>query len=379
MWGCSVRPVPRCTKQSPTAFSPSFQAPPWPPGSLLVSLPGSGLALGDLDLSDPSSVFSGLSCCPQAGLRASVWPASGVGGGGSMTVGEIPGGWDIGHGLMLYPVKGSVPGDGGAVGKRRDLFSTFKGVCSESSRCERNPVKSRVAGADMVSSWEEDRKFILRGWSLVFSILAALMMLSVVDGRLAYLQGSYTGYLGFWTDCRKYKCVSLGQVTVLIHMSMGFMMLALTLCLILLPFMCLSFRPVFRRLTKIDLVFSFLSFSTGFLIVLSLTLFVVNCETLLPRPQVSYLVTTYLCWGAGALMLLAAERSETRVRTAVRRGPQAQQGPVQCTHPRGAPPRASLNSCTRASQETDRATPPPPVLCAACRATGWCGPAPGPS
>ncbi|XP_040314048.1 uncharacterized protein LOC121018969 isoform X2 [Herpailurus yagouaroundi] len=157
----------------------------------------------------------------------------------------------------------------------------------------------------MVSSWEEDRKFILRGWSLVFSILAALMMLSVVDGRLAYLQGSYTGYLGFWTDCRKYKCVSLGQVTVLIHMSMGFMMLALTLCLILLPFMCLSFRPVFRRLTKMDLVFSFLSFSTGFLIVLSLTLFVVNCETLHPTPQVSYLGTTYLCWGAGALMLLA--------------------------------------------------------------------------
>nr|XP_060507821.1 uncharacterized protein LOC132690877 isoform X1 [Panthera onca] len=159
--------------------------------------------------------------------------------------------------------------------------------------------------SDMVSSWEEDRKFILRGWSLVFSILATLMMLSVVDGRLAYLQGSYTGYLGFWTDCRKHKCVSLGQVTVLIHMSMGFMMLALTLCLILLPFMCLSFQPVFRRLTKIDLVFSFLSFSTGFLIVLSLTLFVVNCETLHPRPQVSYLVTTYLCWGAGALMLLA--------------------------------------------------------------------------
>ncbi|XP_049477631.1 uncharacterized protein LOC125915709 isoform X3 [Panthera uncia] len=147
--------------------------------------------------------------------------------------------------------------------------------------------------SDMVSSWEEDRKFILRGWSLVFSILATLMMLSVVDGRLAYLQGSYTGYLGFWTDCRKHKCVSLGQVTVLIHMSMGFMMLALTLCLILLPFMCLSFRPVFRRLTKIDLVFSSLSFST------------VNCETLHPRPQVSYLVTTYLCWGAGALMLLA--------------------------------------------------------------------------
>ncbi|XP_073742576.1 uncharacterized protein [Callorhinus ursinus] len=129
------------------------------------------------------------------------------------------------------------------------------------------------------------------------------MVLSVADGRLAYLQGFYTGYLGIWIDCRKHKCASLGQVTVLIHMSMGFMMLALTLCLILLPTMGLSFRPVFRRLTKIDLVFSSLSFSIGLLIVLSLTLFVVNCETLRPRPQVSYLVTTYLCWAAGALML----------------------------------------------------------------------------
>lgn len=50
---------------------------------------------------------------------------------------------------------------------------------------------------------------------------------------------------------------------VLIHMSMGLMILALTLCLILLSSMGLSFRPVFRRLTKIDLVFSFLSFGIG--------------------------------------------------------------------------------------------------------------------
>lgn len=47
--------------------------------------------------------------------------------------------------------------------------------------------------------------------------------------------------------------------------------------------------------------------SAGFLIVLSLTLFVVSCETLHPRPQISYLVTTYLCWTAGALMLWAGE------------------------------------------------------------------------
>ncbi|XP_072824731.1 uncharacterized protein [Vicugna pacos] len=150
---------------------------------------------------------------------------------------------------------------------------------------------------DPVSSWEEDRKFVLRGWCLVFSILATLMVLSVLDGRMAYLQGSYTGYLGFWTDCRKHKCVSLGQVTVLIHMSMGFMMLALVLCLVLLPTMSLSFRPVFRRLNKADLVFS------------SLSLSIVNCETLQPRPRVSYLMTTYLGWSGGALMLWAGALS----------------------------------------------------------------------
>lgn len=47
--------------------------------------------------------------------------------------------------------------------------------------------------------------------------------------------------------------------------------------------------------------------SAGLLVVLSLTLFVANCETLQPRPQVSYLVTTYLCWGAGAVTLGAGE------------------------------------------------------------------------
>uniref|UniRef100_A0A9L0JT28 Uncharacterized protein n=2 Tax=Equus asinus TaxID=9793 RepID=A0A9L0JT28_EQUAS len=159
------------------------------------------------------------------------------------------------------------------------------------------------------SSWEEDRKFVLRAWCLVFSILATLMALTMMDGRMAYMQGSHTGYVGIWIDCRKHQCAIPGQVTVLIHMSMGCMMLALMLCLVLLLTMGISFWPVFRRLNKIDLVFSSLSFSVGFLIVLSLTLFVVNCETLRPRPQVSYLVTTYLCWGAAALMLWAGTLS----------------------------------------------------------------------
>nr|XP_044614779.1 uncharacterized protein LOC123281038 isoform X7 [Equus asinus] len=113
------------------------------------------------------------------------------------------------------------------------------------------------------SSWEEDRKFVLRAWCLVFSILATLMALTMMDGRMAYMQGSHTGYVGIWIDCRKHQCAIPGQVTVLIHMSMGCMMLALMLCLVLLLTMGISFWPVFRRLNKIDLVFSSLSFSVG--------------------------------------------------------------------------------------------------------------------
>ncbi|KAG5201066.1 hypothetical protein MG293_015724 [Ovis ammon polii] len=119
------------------------------------------------------------------------------------------------------------------------------------------------------------------------------MLLSVLDGRMAYLHGSYTGYVGFWTNCEKHTCADLSQVTVLIHMSMGLMILAMILSLVLLLAMGFSFRPALRRLSKTDLVFSTLSSFTA------------NCEMLQPRPQVSYLVTTYLSWGAGALMLWA--------------------------------------------------------------------------
>ncbi|XP_020746159.1 transmembrane protein 202-like isoform X4 [Odocoileus virginianus] len=164
---------------------------------------------------------------------------------------------------------------------------------------------STLAPLEPVSSWEEDRKFVLRAWCLVFIVLATMMLLSVLDGRMAYLYGSYTGYVGFWTNCRKHMCADLHQVTVLIHMSMGFMILAMILSLVLLFAMGFSFRPALRRLNKTDLVFSTLGSFTGLLILLSLTLFIANCEMLQPRPHVSYLVTTYLSWGAGALMLWA--------------------------------------------------------------------------
>ncbi|EPQ16030.1 hypothetical protein D623_10017707 [Myotis brandtii] len=79
------------------------------------------------------------------------------------------------------------------------------------------------------------------------------MVLSAVDGRMAYLEGSYSGYMGFWINC-KYKCANVGQVT-------------------------------------------------GFLVILSMTLFVANCQALRPKPRISYLFTSYLCWGSGALIL----------------------------------------------------------------------------
>ncbi|XP_059733090.1 uncharacterized protein [Bos indicus] len=159
----------------------------------------------------------------------------------------------------------------------------------QSSYCVQSPMST----VEPISSWEEDRKFVLRAWCLVFIILATAMLLSVLDGRMAYLHGAYTGYVGFWTNCKKHTCADLRQVTVLIHMSMGFMILAVILALVLLLAMGFSFRPALRRLNKTDLVFSTLSSFTA------------NCEMLKPRPQVSYLVTTYLSWGASALMLWA--------------------------------------------------------------------------
>nr|XP_048294160.1 uncharacterized protein LOC125403027 isoform X2 [Myodes glareolus] len=164
---------------------------------------------------------------------------------------------------------------------------------------------STIDFSNLLCSWEEDRKLVLRGWSLVFIFLATLLVFSVVDGRMAYVHGPYTGFIGLWIDCRRHKCANVGQVTVYIHMSKGFIFLALALCLILLPTMFLSFRPVCRRLNKIDFLFSFFSIGIGFLILLSLTLFVVNCDRLRPRPQVSYLLAFYLCWCASVLMLWA--------------------------------------------------------------------------
>lgn len=94
------------------------------------------------------------------------------------------------------------------------------GLCSEMATREQQNEADRARtpelysfAVEQASYWEEDRKLVLRGWCLVFSVTATLMLFTVLDGRLVYLQGPYIGYLGFWTDCRKHKCASLGQVT----------------------------------------------------------------------------------------------------------------------------------------------------------------------
>ncbi|XP_038956861.1 uncharacterized protein 1700028J19Rikl isoform X12 [Rattus norvegicus] len=47
----------------------------------------------------------------------------------------------------------------------------------------------------------------------------------------------------------------------------------------------------------------------GLLILLSLTLFAIDCNRLRPRPQVSYQLAFYLCWCASVLMLWAGTLS----------------------------------------------------------------------
>lgn len=40
-----------------------------------------------------------------------------------------------------------------------------------------------------------------------------MLVFSVVDGRMAYVHGPYTGVIGLWIDCRRHKCANVGQVT----------------------------------------------------------------------------------------------------------------------------------------------------------------------
>lgn len=118
-------------------------------------------------------------------------------------------GMRLASGLGWKGIENGVKGEA-RVGMETRLCS---GMGNRRMRADSDPPGLDSFPADPSYSWEEDRKYVLRGWALLFSILSTLMVLSVVDGRMAYLEGSYSGYLGFWINCKKYKCSDVGQVT----------------------------------------------------------------------------------------------------------------------------------------------------------------------
>ncbi|XP_074048861.1 uncharacterized protein LOC141492206 isoform X2 [Macrotis lagotis] len=126
------------------------------------------------------------------------------------------------------------------------------------------PICKEILTRIPTTIWNESR-FVLRAWTLCISVLAFLLLLSLTDGRLAIIQVSetYTEVLGYWTNCQRHICPDLRKVTVSKHLGMGFMTLALASEIFCLLFMGLSFRPIFRRIKRCDLVFGFLNYVTG--------------------------------------------------------------------------------------------------------------------
>ncbi|XP_020859525.1 uncharacterized protein LOC110220016 isoform X2 [Phascolarctos cinereus] len=115
-----------------------------------------------------------------------------------------------------------------------------------------------------ITIWDESR-FVLRAWALSISALAFLLLLSLADGRLAIIEVSaiHTEVLGYFTNCQRHTCPKLDKVTVSKHLGMGFMILALATETFCLFFMGFSFRPIFRRINRCDLVFGILNYTTG--------------------------------------------------------------------------------------------------------------------
>ncbi|XP_074048858.1 uncharacterized protein LOC141492206 isoform X1 [Macrotis lagotis] len=167
------------------------------------------------------------------------------------------------------------------------------------------PICKEILTRIPTTIWNESR-FVLRAWTLCISVLAFLLLLSLTDGRLAIIQVSetYTEVLGYWTNCQRHICPDLRKVTVSKHLGMGFMTLALASEIFCLLFMGLSFRPIFRRIKRCDLVFGFLNYVTGVLILLALLLFTHECETIYPI-KVTYVFPYYLCWCSVVLQFLS--------------------------------------------------------------------------
>ncbi|XP_072463826.1 uncharacterized protein [Notamacropus eugenii] len=137
-------------------------------------------------------------------------------------------------------------------------------------------------------------------------MLAFLLLISLADGRLAIIEVSanHSEVLGYWTNCQRHSCLKLDKVTVSKHLGMGFMILALATETFCLFFMAFSFRPIFRRISRCDLVFGFLNHTTGVLIFLSMILFTLECRTL-SLSKVTYVSPYYVCWGSAFIQFLS--------------------------------------------------------------------------
>ena len=61
-------------------------------------------------------------------------------------------------------------------------------VCMHRERVKKTSRSPELSPspADLLSSWEEDRKLVLPGWSLTFIFLATLLAFSMVDVQMAY-------------------------------------------------------------------------------------------------------------------------------------------------------------------------------------------------
>ncbi|XP_020859526.1 uncharacterized protein LOC110220016 isoform X3 [Phascolarctos cinereus] len=156
-----------------------------------------------------------------------------------------------------------------------------------------------------ITIWDESR-FVLRAWALSISALAFLLLLSLADGRLAIIEVSaiHTEVLGYFTNCQRHTCPKLDKVTVSKHLGMGFMILALATETFCLFFMGFSFRPIFRRINRCDLVFGILNYTTGVLIFLSMLLFSIECWNL-HFDKVTFVPPYYLCWASSLILILS--------------------------------------------------------------------------
>ncbi|XP_028922665.1 uncharacterized protein LOC114812293 isoform X4 [Ornithorhynchus anatinus] len=133
----------------------------------------------------------------------------------------------------------------------------------ESFSSAQDNLDSSIGLLSWCRSWE-GRRLLLRAVALCLSGVSWVLLLPIGPNRLAYIQGpgsgDPSGYLGYWMDCRQFPCLDPKRVTAAF-------------------------------------------------VLLSMTLFTLECETLHPDgrwPLIDYTLRYYLGWLAGMLLGAAA-------------------------------------------------------------------------